>query len=88
LSWSANGLSLLQVNFTDEALLQNVSAFVGALLGAKPVGLKKSEFTSFSGNVSLEQYGEVAVTGCSFHDEFVPNRLLIVVLLLSDLMVC
>lgn len=32
----------VQVSFTDEALLQNISAFVGALLVAKPVGLKKS----------------------------------------------
>lgn len=48
-SWSANCFPVLQVDFTDEALLQNISAFVGALLGAKPVGLKKSEFTLLLG---------------------------------------
>ncbi|XP_024356979.1 uncharacterized protein [Physcomitrium patens] len=31
-----------KVNFSDDALIQNISAFVGALLGAKPVGLKKT----------------------------------------------
>lgn len=39
--------SELQVNFSDDALIQNISAFVGALLGAKPVGLKKSERLMF-----------------------------------------
>ena len=34
---------MLQVSFSDEALLQNISAFVGAVLNAKPLGLKKSE---------------------------------------------
>lgn len=35
-------VGLGKVTFSDEALLQNISAFVGALLGAKPVGLKKT----------------------------------------------
>ena len=33
----------MQVGFTEEALRENVGAFVNALLLAKPAGLKKSK---------------------------------------------
>jgi len=46
-------VGLGKVSFTEAALQENVSAFVGAVLGAKPVGLKKSSryagyFNSFT----------------------------------------
>lgn len=37
--------SLLQVNYSEEALRENIGAFMNALLLAKPAGLKKSEYT-------------------------------------------
>lgn len=37
---------LKQVSFTEEALCENVGAFVNALLLAKPAGLKKSKLLS------------------------------------------
>lgn len=40
-------LQPFQVNFSDEALRENVGAFVNALLLAKPVGLKKSKLAIF-----------------------------------------
>jgi hypothetical protein len=37
---------LLQVNFSEESLRENIGAFVNALLLAKPVGLKKSKWSA------------------------------------------
>lgn len=37
--------TLLQVNYSEEALRENIGAFMNALLLAKPAGLKKSEYT-------------------------------------------
>lgn len=36
------------MSFSEEALRENIAAFVNALLLAKPVGLKKSKFRSFT----------------------------------------
>lgn len=36
--------SLSQVNYSEEALRENIGAFMNALLLAKPSGLKKSEY--------------------------------------------
>lgn len=41
----------IQVSFKDEALFANIAAFAGALLAAKPTGLKKSNYLSISSPV-------------------------------------
>ena len=41
LEWNNN---LVQVTYPEEALRENIGAFVNALLHAKPAGLKKSKW--------------------------------------------